>query len=353
MKKYINQILALGTVFFLAASCSDDTPVTTMEQVNFSAPIVAAPSSTLALTRETRNRTVLNLSWTKPVYPIKAPVTYALQVDVPGDTFGETGWAKSIRVEAGEEVLSKSFTGLELNKMALELGLHIGEAGEIAVRVQAYMDHFVYSETLILTVTPFLNQIVAGEIYMPGGYNDWDFATAIALSAIDTGVFQGLVNFPVGKAKTFKFSTERNWNQFYGADTAGNFVEGGDVNLMVPNYGTYQITVDLNNMIYTAVPYSFGIIGTATAGGWNSDTDMDFDNVTKEWSITTALVAGALKFRLNDSWIINYGANDNNGNTMFLDNQGAYTIGEAGNYKVTFKVNADPATAIYSVIRIN
>ncbi|GEP51870.1 hypothetical protein FNO01nite_25420 [Flavobacterium noncentrifugens] len=354
MKKYINQILALGSLFFLAASCTDDTPVTTLQQVDFPAPIAAAPGTTLVLTQGTKNRTALTLSWTEPVYPIHAPVTYALQIDVPSGAIGETAWSKSIRVEAGEDVHSKSFTGANLNDMALELGLPTDVPGELAVRIEAYMDHIVYSQTLILTVTPFLKQIVTGEIYVPGAYNDWDFATAAPLTAIDNDIFQGLVNFPVGKPREFKFTRERNFNHFFGADAEGNFLEGGDVNLTVPNYGTYQITVDLNDMTYTAVPYSFAIVGTATAGGWDIDTDMAYDHIAKQWTITTALVSGALKFRLNNSWDVNYGpTNGNNGNTMTLGNTNAYTINEAGTYKVTFFVNPDPATATYSVTRIN
>ncbi len=46
-------------------------------------------------------------------------------------------------------------------------------------------------------------------------------------------------------------------------------------------------------------------------------------------------VSGALKFRLNDAWTINYGA-DANGNVMYFDNQGAHNVTEAGNYTVIF-----------------
>ncbi len=55
---------------------------------------------------------------------------------------------------------------------------------------------------------------------------------------------------------------------------------------------------------------SVGIIGPATPNGWASDTDLtQSPDSAHLWSITMDLVAGECKFRANDAWDINWGAN--------------------------------------------
>ena len=76
---------------------------------------------------------------------------------------GEKAWSKATRFVVGEDVLSKSFTGTELNKIAIKLGLPIDVAGKIAVRVESYMDHTIYSDPIVLTVTPYEKAVVTGE----------------------------------------------------------------------------------------------------------------------------------------------------------------------------------------------
>lgn len=353
MKKYINKIVAITSIALLAVSCTDDGELTTLSQVNFNGQIEASPSS-VVLTPANKYESVTTISWDEVVFPIDAPVTYALEIDIPTDTIGATAWQSATRIEVGEDVLSKSFLGNDLNEIAMSLGLQEDIAGQLAVRVVATMDRSVYSKSTVLTVTPFVEVITTTEIYMPGSYQGWNPATASVLTAIENGVFRGYATFPAG-ALGFKFTPEMNWNQFYGANGNGVIQLGSDTDFSVPAPGSYQITVNLNTLTWSAVPYTFGIIGTATAGGWDNDTDMTYDHVAKKWTFTGPLVSGALKFRLNDAWTTNYGsANGENGlvtdGSVLLDNSGAHTINDAGNYTVTFAVNQNPSTAVYSVI---
>jgi hypothetical protein len=147
-----------------------------------------------------------------------------------------------------------------------------------------------------------------------------------------------------------------DWDEFYGSTGGNGIALGDDDDLFVPSPGSYQITVDLNTLTFTAVPYDFGIIGTATPGGWDTDTDMVFDHIAEQWTYTGNLVGGAIKFRLNDAWTVNYGsANGENGEinngTVILDNPGAHTINDTGNYTVTFRVNTNVSTASYSIVK--
>lgn len=52
-----------------------------------------------------------------------------------------------------------------------------------------------------------------------------------------------------------------------------------------------------------------GIIGSATANGWNTSTPMTQTSATSHiWRITVPLTVGEAKFRANDAWTINWGA---------------------------------------------
>lgn len=359
MKKYINKLFILGSLLFLGASCeSESAQVTNLKTVNFPSQVVAS-SNTIVLTEDNSDDNAILLSWPKVTFPIDAPVTYALQFDLIGDTGGNNTWPKAKRVEVGEDVLSKSLIGRDLNKIATDLGLEPGIAGKIVVRVEANMDRKIYSDFITLTITPYEKSVVFGEIYMPGSYQGWAIETAAALTAIQKGIYQGYMTVPVGAGPGFKFNTARNWAQFYGAgDTNFDLKNMSDTDFSLPGSGSYQIKVNLNTSKWSFTPYAWGIVGPAsatadqTAGdanyGWNHSVPMSYDHETKTWKVTADLLPGALKFRLNDNWDVNYGPADPSTNTINKDNGGAYTINEAGTYEITYTINeVDPATTGY------
>ena len=88
---------------------------------------------------------------------------------------------------------------------------------------------------------------------------------------------------------------------------------------------------------YPAWP-NWGIIGSATITGWDSDTNLDYSLSTKTYSITMNMVVGEFKFRLDDGWSTNFG---DDGNNLTLDPNGAnIPITVAGTYKITADFNA-------------
>jgi hypothetical protein len=248
-----------------------------------------------------------------------------------------------------------------LNKIATDLGLKADVAGKLAVRVLAKMDRNIYSIPIELTVTPYLKAVVFGEMYMPGDYQGWAIETAAALTEIEVGVFQGYMT-ATGTALAFKLNEDRTWNAFYGAGaTNEDLVKKDDDNLFLPAAGSYQIKANLNTLKWSATPYTWGVVGSGTPGSWDNSTPMNYDHINKVWKVTVDLVPGALKFRLNNDWTINYGQKDSTSGIAYLDDQGAYTIDEAGTYVVTFTINEAatvatdkgtfPATAKYTVTK--
>ena len=358
MKKYINKLLLLGGLLFLSTSCETDGQLTTLKAVSFPSQIVAS-SSTIVLSEDTADEQALLLSWPAVTFPIAAPVTYAVQFDLVSDISGSQAWQKAKRIEVGSDVLSKAFTDLELNKIAVDLGLPIDAAGQLAVRVEAAMDRKIYSNPVTLTVTPYEKSVVFGEIYMPGAYQgEWNVETALALPAISKGIYQGYVTVLPGYGPVFKLNQGRNWEQYYGAGATNSDLKNmSTADFALPGEGSYQIKVNLNTLKWTAAPYSWGIVGDATAGSWDNSTPMNYDYQTKTWKITVDLVPGNVKFRLNNSWTINYGPKNTSDGLVYLDDQGAYYV-EAGTYEITFKINdvdpvglGYPATAAYTIVK--
>lgn len=357
MKKYINKLLILGSVLFLGVSCESDAQLTTLKAVSFPTAIEVS-TSTIILTEDTADDQAVLISWPAVTFPIAAPVTYAVQFDLVADISGSDAWLKAKRIEVGSDVLSKSFTVQELNKIATDLGLPIDVSGKLVVRVEAAMDRKIYSDPLTLTVTPYEKSVVFGEIYMPGFYQgDFNVGTAAALTAISKGVYQGYVTLPPGNGTDFKLNTARNWDQYYGAGATNNDLKDmSEPNFHLPGAGSYQIKVNLNTLTWSSTPYAWGIVGSSTHEatpedkdyGWNHSIPMSYNHETKTWTITANLLAGALKFRLNDKWDVNYGPADPTTNTINKDNGGAYDIPEAGTYEVTFTINdVDPVSAGY------
>jgi len=348
MKKYINKIFILASLLFLGSSCDSDAVLTTLKAVNFPSEVTVS-STKIVLTEDTADDQVLLVSWPEVTFPIEAPVTYALQFDLVGDTSGANAWQKAKRVEVGAEVLSKTLIGQDLNKIAVDLGLPIDVEGKLVVRVEATMDRKVFSNPITLTITPYEKSVVFGEIYMPGSYQNWAIETAAALPAIQKGVYQGYMSVAPGAGLGFKLNTERNWAQFYGAGATNSDLKNmSDTDFQLPAAGSYQIKVNLNTLKWTATPYSWGIVGDGTAGGWDNSTPMDYDHQTKTWKVTAALVPGNVKFRLNNNWTINYGSKNATDGIAYLDDSGAHYVGEGGTYEITIKINdVDPASLGY------
>ncbi len=119
----------------------------------------------------------------------------------------------------------------------------------------------------------------------------------------------------------------------------------GAVNALPQTSNFYTITVTP----YPAWP-NWGIIGSATAAatggdGWAADMNLNYNSVTKKYSITMDLAAGEIKFRLDDEWTTNYGDNGNDGT---LDAGGTnIPIATAGNYTIV----ADFIAKTYSIAK--
>ncbi len=188
-------------------------------------------------------------------------------------------------------------------------------------------------------------------LYLLGSFNNYEGETyKFNLVSDNTWVLDQIQLKPTDK---FKFSEGpffmgRNWGDNNSDGRAEEFGSNITFGNLADNRGEafYKITFNDRTLRYSIEFLRFpsiGIIGSATPGGWDSDTDMT-DKGNGTFEVTLDLVNGEAKFRANDSWDTNWGAADfpkgvgvQNGPNIPVT---------AGRYKITFK----PSTGEYEFI---
>ena len=166
-------------------------------------------------------------------------------------------------------------------------------------------------------------------LYMKGDANGWDGYDYLAG---DDGVH--FTGFMYLNQNGFKFTTAPDWSGTgYGAnfDTAPN---APDIKMTEPA-GYYKVEVDLSEKTYKLTPItSIGIIGAATPGGWDADTDLTYNKTERCWEVKDIkLKAGECKFRANHSWD---DPNPNWGGTLdaLVQKGDNIKVAEAGTYDI-------------------
>jgi hypothetical protein len=170
-----------------------------------------------------------------------------------------------------------------------------------------------------------------------GNYQGWSPGSAPQLVSLNNnGEYDGYIFFNNPNPE-FKIVKGNDWSAGDFGGATGVLTNGG-ANITLPNAGHYRMFVNTTTMTYEATKInSWGVIGSATPGGWNTDTDMSYNASTGTWSVTLNLTAGELKFRANDDWSINFGDNGNNGSLEYGGDN--IPIASAGNYTVTLDLN--------------
>lgn len=183
-------------------------------------------------------------------------------------------------------------------------------------------------------------------LYVPGAYQGWDPSNTSTVLADPDGDnnFEGYLYFPDAGTQ-FKFTTGPNWDVNFGDNGADGTLDSGGDNIVAADAGMYKVNVDMNNLTYTITKTDWGLIGSGTPSGWDSDQNMTYDAEAGAWTIQLDLVAGDVKFRANDGWDINLGDNGKDGLLEYGgDNM---VIPSAGNY--ILKLFLNPTGYTYSI----
>jgi len=350
MKKHYIKALSVFFAFILFASCNDQAVITRLGTLNFPGTFKGSTNS-VVITATNDSLPVVTFNWAPVSYGIKAAVTYSLQFDIPSDTASTTPWSKATDIPVGDDLLTFSMLGVDLNNIAINsLGLSPGVVAEVVVRVKSYVDRPAYSNAITLSVNPYVPPaIVVGQVLWvtsPG----WNIAASPTIVSVDSGkLYEGYVYIPAGGSTEIKYTSNPDLTHIvYGDGGAGLLSKdktAGYLNL--PSDGYYELSANLNDMSWTATKITWSILGDASPGLWATDTPLTYDPTTKVWTVTCAMItAGSFKFRANNAWKIDFGI-DANGKLGYVDNPlypyngklSNLTVPSDGNYTITLDLH--------------
>ena len=181
---------------------------------------------------------------------------------------------------------------------------------------------------------------------VPGDYQGWNpYDSASSIYSVNgDDLYEGYLWFR--GVTEFKYA-RHSWMEYWGDNSGDGNLELSGNNLKATVGGYYKLNVNLVTMKHSFLKTEWSICGTATPGGVNSDTGLQYDTLGKVWTITTSLVPGLFKFRANHTWDLNYGDNGTDGT---LEENGAeITVNSAGHYSVILNLGKPVYT--YSVMR--
>lgn len=288
------------------------SPVVNLKVTPYAVPFTLTASSTgpFSPTPQTKDNILTKLSWGAPNYGTST-VSYVLEYSKAGTNFAST---KTITIAA--DSLQKSLTGMELYQMANGVIIPLGTNGSVDVRIKATVNgtgQVSYSNIQTLTIKP-VEMILY--MYMPGDYQGWSPASAAKLASSDGINYEGYVWVPAGGSGEFKMTSDPDWNHtnYGGTSTAtGGTLDASGGNLKWPATGKYYLVkVNMDTKEWTVTETSWGLIGSATPGGWDNSTPMSYDPAIGKWKATVTFTAAEFKFRANNSWDINLGADPAN-----------------------------------------
>ncbi|NWJ51701.1 MAG: SusE domain-containing protein [Bacteroidetes bacterium] len=352
MKKIaIFLITILGVAFI--TSCKKDE-VKAFLSTSPTAPAITAGLSngaTVVLDKANKDAAI-NVTWNAATYGFKASVTYTLQMDKKGNNFAS---AVSLGSPAST-ILNSTYTLAmvtnDLNNKLLTLQADPENPQPTAVefRVKAWINDSVktaYSPVISATYTPYFIPIIYAKVYVPGGYqsasgytSDWSPDKAPFLASLSgDGKYEGYVNFAT--TGEYKITSQADWNGTnWGGGAAAGTLSATGGNLVMAAAGYYKVNVNTNESTISLTKTTWGVIGSATANGWNGDQNMTYNPTTKVWTVTTDLIVGEIKFRANAGWDLNYGIGASAGKLSAGGPNIPVTV--AGNYTITLDFSVPP-----------
>ena len=351
MKRIAFYIFPLLGMLALVSCEKDETRAVLGE--NPAGPAITSPSSgTVKVLTNADSANSITFSWTAADFGFPAGINYLLQMDKAGNNFSDP------IILAATTATSASVNIYDRDNKMLASGYPEDVEAQVEIRVRAIIyginsstfTDTVYSSPITMKITPYLIIVNYPKLWVPGSYCGWNHSAADFLYSVKSdNKYQGYIWFPDENTE-FKLTKVAGWepdNTIGDPDasgTSGTLQIGnwGGNNIKVSGGpGYFKINADLNEAKYSWMKTDWGVIGSATADGWNSDQNMTYDVANKVWTVTLDLVQGEIKFRANDSWDLNYGDDGADGK---LDPGGAnIAIPAAGNYTITL----DLSQAIY------
>ena len=342
MKKLFYTIIAFAGI--LAASCSTDE-----DKLVFNPSSTAAPTlGTLAGTTLSSDGADLTFEFTQPKYNVDAGVLYALYASDSQDFGKQEKLAATI---GGTTVTVKQSA---LNSVILNLGGEPGAEFTVYLRLDSWLatnkntaveSSLARSGVISATFVPYSQLILDKDIYdhvwVMGDYSGWshDKAQLLYNYSKDGNIFTGVVDFDDKAANGIKFTGAASWDEATGNWGTANpddaseaasvtLLNGSNDNIMCYGKRFYKFTLDKKALVLTKEwgADKIGIVGTIN--NWAApDVEMTFNkDYLRFWVDLEVTGDQEIKFRADEDWVYNWGADAKSGGDNIKVGTGKYRV---------------------------
>lgn len=357
------KLIAVFALMAVAVGCVkliEPTPSFAPSTVAFSA---STSTAAVAAAAADSTKAALTVSWNDPKFSVGLKNSkFTVMVGKAGANFA------TFSTKEFTNALSGDLTGKDLNGIALKFGGVIGQP--IALEIQVVASQLNNNEpkksaVLPVSVTAFSGFGLASSPAAITTNPATPTAVGVTLSWNKAfSGFAGVITYELQHAKNgTSFATPTvvavtGFTKTFTHLELNSIALGYDVAPSVAGNVQFRIkaTNELGAIVYSSTasvaitPYiainAVGIIGDATPGSWGTDTDLYRPDASKpsEWTTIVYLVGGkSAKFRLDDDWATNWGANAFPSGTGVKDGANI-PVSTSGYYKVDFNA----ATAAYT-----
>lgn len=342
MKKLFYTIITFAGI--LAASCSTDEDKLVFDPSSSVAPTLG----TLAGTTLSSDGADLTFEFTQPKYNVDAGVLYALYASDSQDFGKQEKLAATI---GGTTVTVKQSA---LNSVILNLGGEPGAEFTVYLRLDSWIANnkntavessLARSGVLSATFVPYSQLILDKDIYdhvwVMGDYSGWshDKAQLLYNYSKDGNIFTGVVDFEDKAASGIKFTGAASWDEATGNWGTANpddaseaasvtLLNGSNDNIMCYAKRFYKFTLDKKALVLTKEwgADKIGIVGTIN--NWAApDVEMTFNkDYLRFWVDLEVTGDQEIKFRADEDWVYNWGADAKSGGDNIKVGTGKYRV---------------------------
>ena len=356
--KITKYFLSMAAAVGMIAGCQKPEMIQIAAPEDVKAPVLEALAGPIEITPSNMGLEKVTFSWSAADFGVPTQVNYSLEAARAAAP------EAVVTITSGLTVTTAEITYDVLNQILFnDLKLTDGVAEDVTFKVGAKLGEYekIYSNVITVSCKVTAAEKVYPKLTVAGSYayNNWspgkgqfvyDFAgTDVQYSGvIDFGEDVSALQFKfVGEAwGNNEFSVPAGEAQTPEAAELPLVAGGGDNIAAYTTHRYYSLTLDKSapKVIKNFSFNSIGVIGDATATGWDADTDMQFNPEKQRFYVDMTLADGTIKFRANDAWDLNWGGAD--GALVVNGDNIAVT---AGNYRIYVNLN-DPANPVYELV---
>lgn len=342
MKKLFYTIIAFAGI--LLASCTTDADKLVLDPSSTVAPTLG----TLAGTKLSSDGADLTFEFTQPKYNVDAGVLYTLYASDSQD-FG-----KQEKLAATIGGTTVTFKQSALNSVILNLGGEPDAEFTVYLRLDSWLatnkntaveSSLARSGVLSATFVPYSQLILDKDVYdhvwVMGDYSGWshDKAQLLYNYSKDGNIFTGVVDFDDKAASGIKFTGAASWDEATGNWGTANpddaseaasvtLLNGSNDNIMCYAKRFYKFTLDKKALVLTKEwgADKIGVVGTIN--NWAApDVEMAFNkDYLRFWVDLEVTGDQEIKFRADEDWVYNWGADAKLGGDNIKVGTGKYRV---------------------------